>query len=129
MTTLHVGPEGEVAFAKGAPEVILDSCTHCWTPTGAAPLDQAGRETVLAAAHRMAGRALRVLGVASKPADRLDYAEHGMTWLGLVGMIDPPRPEAQASHPHVRAGRHQGRHDHGRPIPPPPRPSHGSSGC
>jgi Ca2+-transporting ATPase len=97
MTTLHVGPEGEVAFAKGAPEVILDSCTHCWTPTGAAPLDQAGRETVLAAAHRMAGRALRVLGVASKPADRLDYAEHGMTWLGLVGMIDPPRPEAQAA--------------------------------
>ena len=97
MTTLHAGPEGEVAFAKGAPEVILDSCTHCWTPTGAAPLDQAGRETVLAAAHRMAGRALRVLGVASKPADRLDYAEHGMTWLGLVGMIDPPRPEAQAA--------------------------------
>jgi Ca2+-transporting ATPase len=97
MTTLHAGPEGEVAFAKGAPEVILDACTHCWTPTGAAPLDQAGRETVLAAAHRMAGRALRVLGVASKPADRLDYAEHGMTWLGLVGMIDPPRPEAQAA--------------------------------
>ena len=97
MTTLHAGPEGEIAFAKGAPEVILDSCTHCWTPTGAAPLDQAGREMVLAAAHRMAGRALRVLGVASKPADRLDYAEHGMTWLGLVGMIDPPRPEAQAA--------------------------------
>jgi Ca2+-transporting ATPase len=45
----------------------------------------------------MAERALRVLGVASKPADRLDYAERGMTWLGLVGMIDPPRPEAQAA--------------------------------
>jgi len=97
MTTLHAGPEGEVAFAKGAPEVMLDSCTHCWTPSGAAPLDEAGRETVLAVAQRMAGRALRVLGVASKPADRLEYAEHGMTWLGLVGMIDPPRPEAQAA--------------------------------
>jgi Ca2+-transporting ATPase len=97
MTTLHAGPEGEVAFAKGAPEVILESCTHGWTPSGAAPLDQAGRDAVLAVAHRMAGRALRVLGVASKPADRLEYAEHGMTWLGLVGMIDPPRPEAQAA--------------------------------
>ena len=97
MTTLHAGPEGEVAFAKGAPEVILDSCTHYWTPSGAAPLDDCGRETVLGVAHSMAERALRVLGVASKPADRLDYAERGMTWLGLVGMIDPPRPEAQAA--------------------------------
>jgi Ca2+-transporting ATPase len=95
MTTLHAGPEGEVAFAKGAPEVILESCTHQWTASGAAPLDQAAREALLTAAHDMAGRALRVLGVASKPADRLDYAEHGMTWLGLVGMIDPPRPEAR----------------------------------
>jgi len=97
MTTLHAGPEGEVAFAKGAPEVILESCTHQWTASGAAPLDAFDREAVLAVARDMAGRALRVLGVASKPADRLDYAEHGMTWLGLVGMIDPPRPEAQSA--------------------------------
>jgi Ca2+-transporting ATPase len=95
MTTLHAGPEGEIACAKGAPEVILESCTHQWTPSGAASLGVAERQAVLAAAHDMAGRALRVLGVASKPADRLEYAEHGMTWLGLVGMIDPPRPEAR----------------------------------
>ena len=97
MTTLHAGPEGEVAFAKGAPEVILASCTHYWTSSGAAPLDASGRNAVVAVGRSMAGRALRVLGVAAKPADRLDYAEHGMTWLGLVGMIDPPRPEAQAA--------------------------------
>jgi Ca2+-transporting ATPase len=97
MTTLHAGPEGAIACAKGAPEVILGSCTQAWTPSGAAPLDDQGRDAILSAAHRMAGRALRVLGVASKPADRLEYAEHGMTWLGLVGMIDPPRPEAQAA--------------------------------
>jgi Ca2+-transporting ATPase len=95
MTTLHAGPEGAIAFAKGAPEVILESCTHQWTPSGAAPLDPADRAALLAIAHDMAARALRVLGVAAKPADRLEYAEHGMTWLGLVGMIDPPRPEAQ----------------------------------
>ena len=95
MTTLHAGQEGTIACAKGAPEVILESCTHAWTASGAAPLDDEERRAILDAAHRMAGRALRVLGVASKPADRLEYAEHGMTWLGLVGMIDPPRREAQ----------------------------------
>jgi Ca2+-transporting ATPase len=52
---------------------------------------------VLAVAHEMAGRALRVLGVASKPTARLEGAEHDMTWFGLVGMIDPPRPEARAA--------------------------------
>ena len=97
MTTLHAGSEGEVACSKGAPEVILESCTHYWSLSGAAPLDTGERDAVVKAAHDMAGRALRVLGVASKPADRLDYAEHGMTWLGLVGMIDPPRPEAKAA--------------------------------
>jgi Ca2+-transporting ATPase len=97
MTTLHAGPEGAFACAKGAPEVILESCTHYWTSSGAAPLDRAGREAVAAAAQRMARQALRVLGVASKPADHLEYAEHGMTWLGLVGMIDPPRREAKAA--------------------------------
>jgi Ca2+-transporting ATPase len=95
MTTVHVGPEGPLACAKGAPEVLLDSCTSQWTPSGPAPLDDADRQRVLAAAHEMAGRALRVLAVASKRTDRLEDAGHDMTWLGLVGMIDPPRPEAK----------------------------------
>jgi Ca2+-transporting ATPase len=97
MTTLHAGPEGPIACAKGAPEVIFESCTHVWTPTGAMPIDAACRETVVTRAHEMAGRALRVLGVASKPTARIEDAEHAMTWLGLVGMIDPPRPEARAA--------------------------------
>lgn len=95
MTTLHEGPDGAFACSKGAPEVILESCTHQWTPSGAAPLDAVGRAALLEVAHDMAGKALRVLGVAAKPADQIEYAEHGMTWLGLVGMIDPPRPEAR----------------------------------
>jgi Ca2+-transporting ATPase len=97
MTTLHAGLEGSIACAKGAPEVILDSCAHQWTRSGPVPLDAGGRDIVLAAAHEMAGRALRVLGVASKPTDRLEDAAHNMTWLGLVGMIDPPRPEAKSA--------------------------------
>jgi Ca2+-transporting ATPase len=97
MTTLHDGPEGPIACAKGAPEVIFDSCTLQWTPSGAVPIDAAGREAVRKVAHDMAGRALRVLGVASKATSHLEDAEHGMTWLGLVGMIDPPRSEARAA--------------------------------
>jgi Ca2+-transporting ATPase len=97
MTTLHTGPEGVIAFSKGAPEVILDSCTWLLTDEGQMPLDPPSREMVLETARQMASEALRVLAVASKPDALLENAEHGMTFLGLVGMIDPPRPEAKAA--------------------------------
>jgi P-type Ca2+ transporter type 2C len=87
MTTIHRTPQGSVAYSKGAPEVVLSACTL------AAP----EREAVLEAARHMAGDALRVLAVAMKPAAGRDTAEHDMTFLGLVGMIDPPRPEAAAA--------------------------------
>jgi len=96
MTTFHRGPAGAVAYAKGAPEVIISSCTRRLTEQGDEPLDDAGRETILAAAQQMAGRALRVLAVAEKPDTAREEAEREMTFLGLVGMIDPPRPEAKA---------------------------------
>jgi Ca2+-transporting ATPase len=96
MTTLHKGPEGVVAYSKGAPEVIVRSCTRQWTEHGERPLDEAGREAILAAAQQMAGRALRVLAAAGKEGATLEAAEQGMTFFGLVGMIDPPRPEAKA---------------------------------
>jgi Ca2+-transporting ATPase len=48
-------------------------------------------------AQRMAGEALRVLGIATKPQATLESAQQRMTFLGLVGMIDPPRPEAKAA--------------------------------
>ncbi|WP_337288397.1 cation-translocating P-type ATPase, partial [Candidatus Methylomirabilis sp.] len=97
MTTLHSGLEGVVAYAKGAPEVILDSCVRYMTADGDTPLDAEGRKIVAEAARRMAGEALRVLAVASKPHATLENAEYDMTFLGLVGMIDPPRPEAKAA--------------------------------
>ena len=87
MTTLHQGPKGVVAYAKGAPEVIIGSCTRLLTEQGDESLD---------AARQMAGRALRVLAIAEKQDATLEDAEHEMTFLGLVGMIDPPRPEAKA---------------------------------
>ncbi len=95
MTTLQRTPEGVVAYSKGAPEVILDSCTQWLTEKGPLPLDDASREAVLRAAQEMADQALRVLGLAYKPGARLEDAEQGMVFLGLVGMLDPPRPEAK----------------------------------
>jgi Ca2+-transporting ATPase len=97
MTTLHEGPEGSVAFAKGAPEIILDSCVRQLTAGGEQILDDAGRNSIRDAAQKMASEALRVLAVAAKPGATPESSEHEMTFLGLVGLIDPPRPEAKSA--------------------------------
>jgi Ca2+-transporting ATPase len=85
MTTLHATPEGTVAYAKGAPEVVLGSCR----------LEPDKRDALLATARELAGEALRVLAVARKSNATLANAERDMTFLGLIGMIDPPRAEAK----------------------------------
>jgi Ca2+-transporting ATPase len=95
MTTLHAGRNGVVAFAKGAPEVVLAGCVAEQTPAGAVPLNAPARARILAAAQRMAGDALRVLAVATRRDVTTETAEHEMTLLGLVGMFDPPRAEAR----------------------------------
>ncbi|MDQ3805739.1 MAG: cation-translocating P-type ATPase [Acidobacteriota bacterium] len=97
MTTLHQTADGVTAYSKGAPEVIVGSCAYHLTAAGEEPLDDARRAEVLEAARRMAGEALRVLAVAHKRDAAVETAETHMTLLGLVGMIDPPRPEAKAA--------------------------------
>jgi len=97
MTTVHSGPAGMVAFAKGAPEVLLAACTAEQTPVGVVPLDAPARVHILAAAQRMASDALRVLAIAKRPDATVGSCEQGMTLLGLVGMFDPPRAEARAA--------------------------------
>ncbi len=97
MTTIHEAGGKLTAYAKGAPEIILDGCDFLLTANGIAPLDASGRELILTQAQILASEALRVLGVASKSDVTLENAEHGMTFLGLAGMIDPPRPEAKAA--------------------------------
>ncbi|MBZ5689640.1 MAG: cation-translocating P-type ATPase [Acidobacteriia bacterium] len=87
MTTFHQTPSGVVAYSKGAPEVVLLSCALAATD----------RAAILETARQMAGDALRVLAVAMKPDAARENAEREMTFLGLVGMIDPPRPEAAAA--------------------------------
>jgi len=97
MTTLHQTIGKLTAYAKGAPEIILQDCDWLITSNGVVLLDGAGKENLMAVARDMASEALRVLAIASKPNATLEDAQTGMTFLGLVGMIDPPRPEAKSA--------------------------------
>ena len=100
MTTIHTNREGGwVVLVKGAPDVLLDRCVS--TPKGA--LARSDRARVLAANEEMAGRALRVIAVARKELRGLPeeleprMIESGLTFLGLFGLMDPPRPEVRAA--------------------------------
>jgi P-type Ca2+ transporter type 2C len=99
MTTLHRVPDdqGRVAYAKGAAELILDASRTHWTPDGEREITPAERDEIVAAARAMASRALRVLGVARKPALEIGDAHRDLQFLGLVGLMDPPRPEAKSA--------------------------------
>ena len=93
MTTVHKRPDGGIiAFTKGAVDRLLD---HCIDGEGN-PLSEEVKDRIMAASSEMAGEALRVLALACKEGD--DTAtEEGLTFLGLAGMIDPPRPEAKGA--------------------------------
>jgi len=102
MTTVHKsGEEGLIAYVKGAPELILERCTSTIVRGRIKKLDQKTRREIIEANEGMANKALRVLGVAFKElaageAGTLDDEglENGLVFIGLMGMIDPPRVEA-----------------------------------
>jgi Ca2+-transporting ATPase len=97
MTTFHEGPEGRIAFSKGAPEIILASCERRQSEEGEVPLDEEGRDNIMETARKMAEHGLRVLAASSKVNTDKKDVEQGMTFLGLFGMIDPPRSEAHSA--------------------------------
>jgi Ca2+-transporting ATPase len=101
MTTIHTSPQGAtVAYMKGAPEVVLSRCTHIYEGDGVQELSEERRSEILRVNEEMAAGALRVLGMAYRelpnPMDRFteETVEVGMTFVGLEGMIDPPREAA-----------------------------------
>ncbi len=99
MTTIHRTSEGRVAYSKGAPEVILESCSHLLVDGGELPLTENDRARILNMATQMAGQALRVLGLGFKRVSielkSKEDVEKEMVFVGLAGMIDPPREEAK----------------------------------
>ena len=112
MTVIALDESGkEIVHTKGSADVLLPRCVAQHTATGVEALDEAGRQIILAEAERMSGLSLRVLAVARRelgapPSGSLASAsappisgeprsssdiEQRLTFLGLVGMIDPPR--------------------------------------
>jgi magnesium-transporting ATPase (P-type) len=98
--TLHASPSGREAFAKGAVERILPMCTRMSAPGGEVALDP---DAIARDAEALAERGFRVIALAGGPVEAGGDAPfgadalHGLVLLGLVGMMDPLRPEAAAS--------------------------------
>lgn len=113
MSTLHNDPDGTdvLLFVKGAPDVVLDLCTCYYDQGDISPLTPAIRDRIANVNRDMAQQALRVLAVAQRrfpkhPVD-LNAEEHerDLCFIGLVGMIDPARPEVR---PAIDRARHAG---------------------
>jgi P-type Ca2+ transporter type 2C len=109
MSTVHTDvehPERLLVFTKGAPDVLLNRCQEVWVNDGPQPLTDARRTHIETINEQLAGEALRTLGIAYRalPATTLpdsagmsDRLEEELVFLGLVGMIDPPRDEVRAA--------------------------------
>jgi Ca2+-transporting ATPase len=107
MSTVHTDaerPEYLMVFSKGAPDVLLNRCYQVWVGDVSQPLTEAHRVHVKTMNEQLAGEALRTLGVASRSVHRdavqnwdgcSDILENELVFLGLVGMIDPPRDEVK----------------------------------
>jgi len=99
MTTIHdiTTEQGLLAFTKGAPEAVLHHCDQLLTDSGIGPLD---RQQLLDEAETMAAQGYRILALAYRRWPQLpdtltaEILERDLTLLGLVALIDPPRPEA-----------------------------------
>ncbi|MEM2153070.1 MAG: calcium-translocating P-type ATPase, PMCA-type [Candidatus Bathyarchaeia archaeon] len=105
MTTVHKSNDGRLmVFMKGAPEVVLQHCTHILKNGKPERLSERDRKEILSVNERMASEALRVLGVAYRELNENEIdlgkeaqkvIESNLTFIGLLGMIDPPREEAK----------------------------------
>lgn len=96
MSTLHEAQEQEIAFTKGAPEMVLDRCTRIYDPYGVRALTEQDREEMLEKNRELAQGTYRVLAVAYRSLNsKSGEIEKDMIFLGLVAMLDPPREEAK----------------------------------
>ncbi|MEM8531623.1 MAG: cation-translocating P-type ATPase [Chloroflexota bacterium] len=87
-----------IAFTKGAVDGLLDIVSHVWTENGAIAVTDALRDRIDMANGRMASNGMRVLGLAYQLLDQdtiTEADERNLVFVGLIGMIDPPRPEVR----------------------------------
>jgi len=103
MTTIHPDPKwgGYVAYVKGAPDIVIELCQQVVEDGQERPLTAERRRRILEVNEALASNALRVLGVAYRPlpevpkSPTVERVERDLTFIGLIGMIDPARPEAK----------------------------------
>ncbi len=100
MSTLHTTPRGITAFVKGASEVVLELCTYIYEGDSVRLLSSEDRDRIIGANKVMAQEALRVLAFAEKNLESevcreytASCVEHDLIFVGLMGMMDPPREE------------------------------------
>ncbi|MGH2594083.1 MAG: cation-translocating P-type ATPase, partial [Anaerolineae bacterium] len=107
------GETGYVVAVKGAPDLVLEHCTRLLHRKGPAPMTDEERQKIRDANARLASQALRVLAVAYRRLDHLppaeeitvDHIEKDLIFIGMIGLIDPARPEVK---PAIAKARHAG---------------------
>ena len=96
MATYHEADEGVRVAVKGAPESVLEACTHVQTASGAEPLSEEERERWVERSEALARDGLRVLALAQKSVDEAEAPPYrDLHLLGLVGLLDPPRRDVR----------------------------------
>lgn len=101
MSTLHKVPDGVIQYTKGAPDVVVDLCSYALVDGKTVPMTDGIKKEIAAENKRMAGKALRVIAAALKKYGSMpqntspDALENDLVFVGLVGMIDPVRPEVK----------------------------------
>ena len=103
MTTIHSDSGSIIQYTKGAPDEVLKKCTMILDKGDIRPITQEDKDNILKANKAMADKALRVLMASKKIYDSVpekvdaESVENQLCFLGLVGMIDPVRPEVKAA--------------------------------
>lgn len=96
MSTVNLVDGRKVAFVKGAPEVVIERCVAALTGKGVVPMTPSMRSELIEVNERLASEGMRVLAFGYRDAEGVkgEEAERDLVFIGMAGMIDPPRPEA-----------------------------------
>ena len=97
MSVLSRASEGNEILMKGAPEAVLSVSSNICTAEGNQPLGESNHNSIREAYEEMAADGLRVIAFAARKTPEQNITESDMTFLGLVGLIDPPRPEVRGA--------------------------------